>query len=120
MKIFSSIMKRLHFHFQLNSNYICMAIIAIEFFQKSLQFYTLSYVILKFIIHMLDENLDYFTKMSPFPFQLHSNCIYMVINVSEFFLNIQFFKIRYVVLILIIHILDENLLCYRIMSPLLF
>ena len=44
MKFFSSLIKCLHFLFQLNSNYIWMVIILFEFFSKNLQFYTLSYL----------------------------------------------------------------------------
>ena len=39
-------------HFQLCDNSICMPVIVRDFFQKSLQFYQLSYVILNFIIHV--------------------------------------------------------------------
>ena len=70
-----------------------MATIVFEFFPKNLKFYILSYVILNFIIHRLDDNLQVFMKISPLLFQLHSNCIYMPIIFSEFFKNIQFYKL---------------------------
>ena len=70
MKIFSFIRKCLQFLFQLYASCICMPITISVFFQINLQFYQLSYVILYFIIHLLDENLQIFQK-----------------NISTFFFN---------------------------------
>ena len=69
---------------------------------------------------MLDENVHYIHKCLHFPFQLHCNCIYMPIVVTEDFFNIQFYKLCYVILIFIIHILNENLPFYMQMSLYVF
>ena len=65
MKIFSFIQKCLHLLFQLYSNCICMCIIVSEvFFSKKSSILSITLVILYFIIHMLDENLQVFPKIS--------------------------------------------------------
>ena len=70
--IFSSVIKCLHFVFQLNSNDICMAIIVFEFF---LIFNFIHYLMFSSILwYMLVDKLHYFTKISPF-----FNCILIVI-----------------------------------------
>ena len=48
-----------------------MPIIVSEFlFQKNLQIQKLSYGILNFIIHMLDVNRQFYTKMTPTPLSI--------------------------------------------------
>ena len=90
----------------------------LSFLQKNLQFYTLPYVILNFIIHMLDGNLQFFMKCLHLLFQLHSNCIYMPIIVSVF--SIFKFINSYVILIFITQTLYENHQFYMKMSPHMF
>ena len=69
MKVFSFITKYPLFLLQLYSNCICMVNIrSVVFLQRNLQFYKFSYVILNFIIHMLEENLQFYRKMSLLPF----------------------------------------------------
>ena len=61
-KTFIFVRKWLHFLFQLCDN-ICMPIIVSEIFPRNLQFYNLSHVILNFIIHTSDENLQFYQKI---------------------------------------------------------
>ena len=83
MNIFGSLQKCVLFLFQQYSSCICMPILVSEFwFSKNLEFYKLSYVIFNFNIHMLDENLLFYQKMSQFLFKLHSNCVWKPIIVS--------------------------------------
>ena len=91
-------------------------------FQKNLEFYLLCYVILNFIIHMLDKNLQFYQKISPLPFQMYSKCICRLIIAYAFFFskNLQFYKLSYAILNFIIHMLEENLQFYKEMFPLLF
>ena len=49
--------------------FVCLSLY-LRFFQKNLQFYELSYVILNFIIHMLEENIIFHRKMSPLLFTI--------------------------------------------------
>ena len=56
----------------------------VRFFKENHQFYQLSFVILDFIIHMFDENLQFYHKMCPVTFQLYINGICMPIILSEF------------------------------------
>ena len=70
-KIFTSTRKYLYFPLQLCDNSIWMPIIVSEcFFQKNLKFYQLSYVILNFIMLILDQNLQFYQKISPLPFSI--------------------------------------------------
>ena len=62
---FQLLPKCLNFLFQLHSNCVYMSIILSEFLKKYIQFYELCYFIPKFIIHILDENLQFYMKMSP-------------------------------------------------------
>ena len=98
MKIFSSIIKCIHFTFQLNSNYICMAIIVLEviFFKKS----SILYIFLYFPQFYHTCKMKIFITLQKclhFSFQLHSTCIYMPTNVTENF-KIIFNFINYVVI----------------------
>ena len=62
--------------------FVCLSLYLSFRFPKYLQFYKLSYVILNFNVHMLDENLQYISKYLYFFFQLHSNCACKPIIVS--------------------------------------
>ena len=44
--------------------FVCLSLYLSFCFPKCLQFYKLSYVILNFNVHMLDENLQFYQKMS--------------------------------------------------------
>ena len=50
--------------------FVCLSLYLSFCFPKYLQFYKLSYVILNFNIHMLDENLQFYQKMSLFLFSI--------------------------------------------------
>ena len=65
--------------------FLCLSICPGFCFPKYLQFYKLSYVILNFNIHMLDENLQLYQKISPLLFQLNSHYICMANIVFEVF-----------------------------------
>ena len=84
--------KWLHSLYQLYDNYICMPIIVSEKFPRNLRFYHLFQVILNFIIHMFDGKLQFYQKICPANFQMYSNCISLLIIVSEFVFqrNLQF------------------------------
>ena len=152
--------------------FVCLSLY-LRFFQKNPQFYQISYVILNFIMHILDETLQFYhKKISTFLFNwililflwvslhfsffqkifnfihylvlssilshiclmkifsslwkclhflfLHSNCIYMPMMICEFFKDIKFYKLHYVILIFSIHILDENLKFYMKISSCVF
>ena len=96
-------------HFQLCDSSNCMPIIESELFPKNkssilpvilcnAQFHH-THVRLKSSVHQ---------KISPLPFQLYSNYIWMPIVVSEFFIqkNLQFYQLSYVKLNFIKHMLD--------------
>ena len=71
--------------FWLYSNYIFIPIIVSEFCQNKSSILSITLVILYYIIHMLDEILQFYKKMSPLCFSVYSNCISMPIIVSECF-----------------------------------
>ena len=48
--------------------FVCLSLYLSFGFPKYLQFYKLSYVIFNFNMYMLDENLQFYQKMSPFLF----------------------------------------------------
>ena len=63
----------LHFLFQLCVIvFVCLSLY-LRCFKENLKFFQLSYVILNFIIHMLDENLQFIQKCLHILFQLYSN-----------------------------------------------
>ena len=98
--------------FQLHSKCIYMPINITEDFINNIQFYKLCYVMLIFIIHILDENLPVYMKMSPPRFYLYSKCIFMPIILSKFCPNkSSILSITLIILYFIIHMLDFHLKC---------
>ena len=51
------------------SVFVCLSL-QLSFFSKNLQCYKLSYVILNFNIHMLEDFLQFYRKMAPLPFSI--------------------------------------------------
>ena len=100
--------------------FVCLSLY-LRCFSKNLQFYQLSYVILNFMIHMLDKNFSSTRKYLHFPFQLCDNSIWMPIIISDSFQeNLKFYQLYYIILNFIMNILDEHLQFYQKISPLPF
>ena len=62
--------------------FLCLSLYLSFCCPNCLQFYKLSYVILNFNIHMFDENLQFYQKMSLFLFQFYSHSFFKPIIVS--------------------------------------
>ena len=97
--------------------FVCLSLY-LRCFSKNLQFYQLSYVILNFMIHMLDKNFSSTRKYLHFPFQLCDNSIWMPIIISDSFQeNLKFYQLYYIILNFIMNILDEHLQFYQKIPP---
>ena len=94
-EIFSFMRKCLHFLLNYPIILLVWLSLYVRLFQKNLQFYQMSYIILNFIKYILEENFQFYHKMSPLLFQMYSNYICMAIIVFEvFFLkNLQFYTL---------------------------
>ena len=88
-EIFSLIRKFLHFLFPLHDNCICMSIIVSEIFPRKSSILLVILCNPKFYHIYVDENLQFYLKMSPPPF----NCILIVFVCLSLYMNFHFQKI---------------------------
>ena len=71
---------------------------------------------------MLDENLQFLTKLCPLPFN-NTLVVFVCLSLYLSFCfpkDLKFYKLSYVILNFNIHMLDENLQFYKKISLLLF
>ena len=94
--------------------YVCLSLY-LSFFQKNLQFYPLSHVILNFMIHV---RLKYSVRPEHIFTSLFNYILIIFECLSECFLNLKCYQLSYVTLNFIMHILEEMFHFYQKISPL--
>ena len=115
MKVFGSIIKCIHFFFNWNLIIFVWLSLCLSFFKNTFNFihYLMPSSILSYIYYM---KILISLQKCPFSITFYLYLFaYQCIWCS--FKNIQFYKLCYIILIFIIHILDENPQFYMKMSP---